>query len=184
MYYLAYNSGCEACTSISSMIASIVGDSLELTSLADEQTLALLNRAYPSGWTFAPYLIKTAGAKVEAWTGLPGALRLSLVIGPRKTFKLLKALRSLSFERVEPSDPPRRRFLKLSVYGAAAVGAFAVLGLPRLAYAQGCIFENGCVAIGSGCYSCGIDLGFGEGTEYDCPSEACTTYVFSCCSCC
>ncbi len=184
MYKLAYDAGCAFCSSLSDSVATVAGSQIEPVNLSDSTTEAWLNQVRPLGWKFAPYLLKVTDREVKAWTGMSAAVRLGVIIGPRRAMKLLRMIGQLTLESSKPASLQRRRFLKLSAYTAAASGAFALIGLPRLAYAQSCSYESNCVATGSSCYSCGASIGFGKGTQYSCPSEGCTTYVFSCCSCC
>lgn len=141
--YLVYDPGCSVCNNIAATIQEAVGDKLQAVSIRDPWTMSLLDRAFPRGWKFAPYLMTIDQDGVRAWTGVGLAMRLGLLLGPRKAFRVLSML-----PRYQPVSEleggvrgiSRRNALKLS--GAVAAALVAV-GL-RAPIAQGACCQCEC----------------------------------------
>lgn len=124
--YLVYDAGCSACSDLAQSIQDTAGNKLRTINIRDGQARVLLDRAYPSGWRFAPYLVTVRGGETRAWSGSGMALRLGLVLGPRKAWRI-RSLARQSSATPAPGVNPRRNFLKLS--GAAAAVAASYLAL-------------------------------------------------------
>lgn len=150
--YLIYDGGCSTCSSLAQSIQDAAGSKLQTINIREDKAKALLDRAHPNGWRFAPYLVAVRGGEIRAWTGAGLAVRLGLLLGPRKAWKI----RSLARQRgamPAPGVNPRRNFLKLS--GAVAAMAASYLALrpasKASAYACGSCTQYQCSSAGFQC---------------------------------
>jgi predicted DCC family thiol-disulfide oxidoreductase YuxK len=86
--YLLFDAGCSTCSELAVTVKEAAGANLETVSLRSERARAWLDRVFPKGWTYAPYLVTVQGAKVNAWTGPQLGLRLARLLGPRKAWRV------------------------------------------------------------------------------------------------
>lgn len=129
--YLIYDSGCSVCTQLAQAVGDAAGGKIRAISIRDDRARELLDRAYPNGWAFAPYLVAVDGDRVRAWTGAASALRLARMVGPLNAWSIWRVARRNGVYLPptgigrQSSGVSRRGFLKLS---AGITGAVAVVG--------------------------------------------------------
>lgn len=130
--YLVFDSGCSVCNQLVHAIQNAAGDKLEAISIYDGKAKSLLDNAYPQGWEHAPYLITDDENCVQAWTGVHAALRLGLLIGPRKAWNTWKQARRVGVflppgsEVFSQHKASRRSFLKVGAGLAAALSGISL----------------------------------------------------------
>ena len=193
--FLIFDSQCSRCRDLAATVQDAAGDKLRTLSITDATAQSLLDRAYPTGWTHAPYLIEVEADQVRAWTGLRAALRLGWLLGPRKGMQVWRiAYRSgvrmpLAMSQ-HPEDVSRRTVLKV---GATVAAALAVFGLrpptasacvPCESCAKRCYFTGSCVYRGTCTNSTGGYLSPYACSIYDCyddmTGEYCNSYAGNC----
>lgn len=86
--YLIFDTHCSVCKSLARAIEEVAGSELEAISIHDDKARVLLDQVYPAGWEHAPYLVMVDQGKVRAWAGINAALRLTLLMGPRQTWRI------------------------------------------------------------------------------------------------
>lgn len=123
--YLLFNSECSTCARLAECVEEAADGRLRALSLLDEHAHWLLDRAYPAGWGFAPYLVAVDGDRVRAWTGRSGAVRIARLLGPRRARRLWAAVKRATTTPPISSDGAssslsRRTLLERS--GLAAAG--------------------------------------------------------------
>lgn len=144
--YLVFDSGCSTCNHLAETIQRAAGGKLTAISIHSVQARALLDRAYPDGWVHAPYLVAEAPDKVGACTGIALALRLGLLLGPRKARQVWALARRYGIAAPSARQsatgylPSRRQFLK----GASAVALALGLAAPDLQRASVASADVGC----------------------------------------
>lgn len=150
--YLVYDSGCSVCAGLADAAREAAGGRLEAISIRGDLATDLLDRAYPDGWAFAPYLVAVDGDRVRAWTGVASALRLARLVGPLAARRIWSAARRSGVylppgaKHSTEGGPTRRGFLKLA---ASTMGALAVVGgSPSRSHA--------CVPCTTGTGGCGL----------------------------
>jgi predicted DCC family thiol-disulfide oxidoreductase YuxK len=126
VHYLLYDSECPACARLADSLREAAGGRLGALSLHGEPARALLDRAYPAGWAFAPYLATVHGERVRAWTGPRAAIRLGFLLGPRRARRLwaLASRTGAGVPGAAAQDPgwlSRRAVLERSGLGAVAL---------------------------------------------------------------
>ena len=126
--YLVFNAKCSACSKLARSIEDAVGDKLEAINIDDSKAMTLLNQAYPEGWEHAPYLVTVEHGKVRAWTGINAVCRLTILMGPRQTWRIWSLARQHGvlwpFDSSKPSafTEERRQFLKTGIGVVLATG--------------------------------------------------------------
>ena len=150
--FVVYDSLCTVCTRMADAIMDAADGKVEPLSIYDDGARSLLDRAYPSGWSFAPYLLVVDRGRVRAWTGLAFAVHLTRLIGPSSAWRVWRVAKRRGMYLPpgghEPSERgmSRRGFLKLS---AGATGALAAVGIA----ARG---ASACEPCSTGTYGCGV----------------------------
>lgn len=161
--YLVYDAQCTACNRLAERIQEAVSGRMKGIDIRVDEARNLLDRAYPAGWKHNPYLVSVDHGEVRAWTGTGAALRLGLLMGPRKALRVWSLARRSGIALPPGSSAAiaygasRRRFLKAS---AALATAGVLVGwhpAPKAfagdcdcnCYAD-CYFTQDC----SGCFGC------------------------------
>jgi hypothetical protein len=121
-WLLAFDAGCGTCSNVIARISTVVEDRLAVVNLGDERIRTLRRQALGEHPPFAPTLLKVDGGHVRVWTGFAMSVRLSRLLGPARSFKVIRALNQADVI-VHGS---RRRFLK--TVPAVALGAFLLSG--------------------------------------------------------
>jgi hypothetical protein len=80
--YLLFDDSCPKCRTLASQVTTAAKGRIEPLDLCSDTAMALLDRAYPGGWRWAPYLVETSGAGVRAWAGRAAKVRIAGVLGP------------------------------------------------------------------------------------------------------
>lgn len=176
--YLVYDAKCTTCNRLAQRIEEAVAGRLEAIDIQSEKAKGLLHQAYPGGWEHNPYLVAVEHGHVRARTGFGAALRLGLLMGPRKALRVW----SLAHRSGIPLPPgsraataynqSRRQFLKVSGALAATAAGAGWLSWRSLspALAQSC---GPCTA---GCYDIGSRCGIFCYPTPEC-EDLCTSYV-------
>lgn len=86
--YLVFDSRCQVCTWMVEEVRRAVDGRLEAISLYDPHVRDLLDQVYPHGWKYAPFLMTVEDGRVRAWAGAGAALRLGLLMGPRRAWRV------------------------------------------------------------------------------------------------
>jgi hypothetical protein len=196
--YLVFDAGCSVCSRLAQTVQEAVGDQLEAINIREDKARTLLATAFPDGWAHAPYLVTVHHGTVQAQTGLSGAVRLALLMGPRKAWHVWRLARQsgavLPTAPVGPLNPARRQLLKLGA-AVAAVSAMAGWGtVPAFACSCSstyCVYNqiDGCGCNASICshVNCTCNKDYFQVWDCystDCPSLFCySEYRWSCNSC-
>lgn len=150
--YLIFDAHCSVCKRLAETVEEVVDGKLEAISIHSDEARILLDQAYPEGWKHAPYLLTVESDRVHAWTGMSAALRLTQLMGLRRTWRIwtlawrhgvLWPFRSSS-HTVVPSQSlkTRRQFLKagLGVSLATVVAKLFNYSIfePEAVYAGAC----------------------------------------------
>ncbi|QYJ16281.1 hypothetical protein Rxycam_02114 [Rubrobacter xylanophilus DSM 9941] len=113
---LGYDGGCAACSALAQRIEEAVGDKLEVRSLHEPQVEHWREQALGKDAPWAPTLIEVENHHVNAWIGLRMGVALSLRLGIRGTWRIMKALgANTEPEGISTQARPsfsRARFLK------------------------------------------------------------------------
>ena len=123
-----------------------------------------MNQAYPSGWDFAPYLIVDDSEKIKAWTGVRAALRLGILIGPRKALRFWNLARQYGITLPTSTKTPARydktrRWVLKGLMGVGLGGFLSrALGL-QVMDVQTVFARHTCSSCYSGCYDAGSSSG-------------------------
>jgi hypothetical protein len=129
---LGFDAGCTTCSGLAKRIEERVGDRLEIRSLNDPTMDHWRKEALGEEAPWAPTLVELNGGPVKAWTGLRMGARLSRVLGPVATWRIMQVLGEANAD-LELADSASARALSgvsrgqfLKGVGGAAV-AFSVL---------------------------------------------------------
>jgi hypothetical protein len=130
---LGFDAGCMTCSGLAERIEDRVGDRIEVRSLNDPAMDHWRREALGGDAPWAPTLVEVDHGKVRAWTGARMAARLSRVLGPVATWRMMQVLgeANADFELADStavnaiSGLTRGQFLK-GVGGAAV--AVSILG--------------------------------------------------------
>ena len=87
---LGFDAGCMTCSGLARSIEEAVGDKLELRSLSDPLMERWRRQALGEHAPWVPTLIEVVGANAKAWTGARMGTRLSWVLGPVATWRVLR----------------------------------------------------------------------------------------------
>ena len=130
---LGFDAGCMTCSGLAKRIEDRVGDRVEVRSLNDPVMDHWRREAFGEDAPWAPTLVEVEHGKVRAWTGIRMGARLSRVLGPVATWRMMQVLGEANDE-LELADSSavnalsgltRGQFLK-GVGGAAV--AVSILG--------------------------------------------------------
>lgn len=128
--YLIFDDSCSICRNLARTIEEAAAGKLEAISIFEPQAREWLSRAYPGGWSYQPHLLIVKGDQVKGLTGTVMALRLGLMLGPRRAWYIWNLARqygvTFPFGGVT-SSPERRNFLK-----RGALFLASLLFVPRL----------------------------------------------------
>jgi hypothetical protein len=130
---LGFDAGCMTCGGLAKRIEDRVGDRIEVRSLNDPAMDHWRREAFGEDAPWAPTLVEVEHGKVRAWTGVRMGARLSRVLGPVATWRMMQVLgeANADLELTEStavnaiSGLTRGQFLK-GVGGAAV--AMSILG--------------------------------------------------------
>jgi predicted DCC family thiol-disulfide oxidoreductase YuxK len=112
---LGFDGGCAACSDLARRISERVGDKLEVRSLHHPQVEHWRGQALGENAPWAPTLFEVGGAKgVRVWTGPRMAVKLTRVLGPISTWRLMQALGEVGVPKAVGAGTPS--------YGAGTVG--------------------------------------------------------------
>lgn len=127
--YLLYDSGCGACTRIAETVEREGKGLVTARSLRDPEIQALLQGA--ANWRWEPMLLEASDRSIRVWRGLGIGLRLSIMVGPRRAFRIARiAMRERT--RLTGVSSERRRFLSLT----AKTAAFLATGFASMLFRQ------------------------------------------------
>lgn len=196
--FLIYDSGCHSCNQLAEVVQDAASGRIVSLSIRDPRARAMLDSAYPRGWSPAPYLVFVEGERIRAWTGLNSATRLMKIVGLRNSWRIWKTARqhgvylppgpSLS----QAHTVSRRHFLRIAGGFTAALVSIGLI--PSTAAACDiCCEGSGCC--GESCYyveSCYIWYYCGLSNPYTCDLYACydnqtgqfCEYKYNFCCCC
>lgn len=134
MMVLGYDGNCSACGGLASAIRREVGDQLELLPLQDPRMLSWRQEIFGSDPPWAPTLIEVQedGQAASGHVGLPLAINLVRVVGPRKAHAVV---RTIGEDRLRGGQGllGRRRFVQF--VAGLSVGAGTIMGFPAIASA-------------------------------------------------
>jgi hypothetical protein len=130
---LGFDAGCMTCSELARRIEERVGNKIEVLSLNDPAMDHWRREAFGGDAPWAPTLVEVDHGKVRAWTGVRMGARLSRVLGPVATWRMMQVLGEAnadlhladSVAARATSGLTRGQFLK-GVGGAAV--AISVLG--------------------------------------------------------
>src|SRR5918994_1677836 len=89
---LGFDAGCMTCSRLAERIEDRVGDRIEIRSLNDPAMAHWRREALGENAPWAPTLVEVEPGKVRAWTGARMAARLSRVLGPVATWRMMQVL--------------------------------------------------------------------------------------------
>ena len=89
---LGFDAGCMTCSGLAERIEDRVGDRIEVRSLNDPAMDHWRREALGEDAPWAPTLVEVDHGKVRAWTGARMAARLSRVLGPIATWRMMQVL--------------------------------------------------------------------------------------------
>lgn len=121
-WILAFDAGCGKCNEVIDGITDIAGERLTVAGLGEDRIRALRHQALGDHAPFAPTLLAVDTDRVRAWAGPRMSVRLSLLLGPRRSLAVARALNRMDV--IVHGD--RRRFLKAAP--GVALGVFLFSG--------------------------------------------------------
>jgi hypothetical protein len=130
---LGFDAGCMTCSGLAERIEDRVGNRIEVRSLNDPFMARWREQALGKDAPWVPTLVEVEGDEIRAWTGIRMGARLSRVLGPVATWRMMQVLGEANVD-LELSDSTavnaisgltRGQFLK-GVGGAAV--AISILG--------------------------------------------------------
>jgi len=130
---LGFDAGCMTCSGLAERIEDRVGDRVEVRSLNDPLMARWREQALGKDAPWVPTLVEIEGDEIRAWTGIRMGARLSRVLGPVATWRMMQVLGEANAD-LELADSTavnaisgltRGQFLK-GVGGAAV--AISILG--------------------------------------------------------
>lgn len=89
---LGFDAGCTSCSDLARRIDARVGDRLEIRSLNDPMMQHWRGEALGENAPWAPTLVELDGGPVKAWTGVRMGARLSRLLGPVVTWRIMQVL--------------------------------------------------------------------------------------------
>ena len=89
---LGFDAGCMTCSRLAERIEDRVGDRIEVRSLNDPFMARWREQALGKDAPWVPTLVETEGNAIRAWTGVRMAARLSRVLGPVATWRMMQVL--------------------------------------------------------------------------------------------
>lgn len=89
---LGFDAGCMKCSEMAGRIEEAVGDRLEVKSLRDPQVEHWRKQALGEDAPWAPTLVEVGGGEVRAWTGLRMGARMSRILGPLATWRVMQVI--------------------------------------------------------------------------------------------
>src|ERR1700754_706015 len=89
---LAFDASCRTCSTIAARTAEICGSQFRVLSLTHPEVIELRQAALGPDAPWAPTLLDPHSTPPRAWTGGKLAVRLARLIGPRKSWRVLKAI--------------------------------------------------------------------------------------------
>ena len=89
---LGFDAGCMTCSGLAERIEDRVGDRIEVRSLNDPVMDHWRREAFGENAPWAPTLVEVEHGKVRAWTGARMAVRLSRILGPVATWRMMQVL--------------------------------------------------------------------------------------------
>lgn len=125
---LAFDASCGTCSRIAARVAEISGPMFRVSSLSHPEVAELRRSALGPGAPWAPTLLDLRSSPARGWTGTALAARLAALIGPRRSWRVLKEIGAIHQERRAGADDgasrliSRARFLggiPLAVSGAS-----------------------------------------------------------------
>lgn len=124
---LGFDAGCVACNDLAGRIEQAAGGKLEVLSLHHPQVAHWRGQALGQDAPWAPTLIEVDGTNVRAWTGLRMGARLSRLLGPVATWRVMQVLgdgparSTRASDGAEAAGVSRRQFLKGLAGGLTAL---------------------------------------------------------------
>lgn len=113
--YIVFDANCVLCTRLAREIQEKSKGELNVLSIHDDGTKALLDTAYPDGWNYAPHFLEVEQENVRGWTGLGVNYQLLKALGVRHAWHIWRLARR---EGVNRKNKPsqflfnRRQFMK------------------------------------------------------------------------
>jgi hypothetical protein len=89
---LGFDAGCMTCSELARRIEERVGNKIEVLSLNDPAMDHWRREAFGEDAPWAPTLVEVDHGKVRAWTGVRMGARLSRVLGPVATWRMMQVL--------------------------------------------------------------------------------------------
>jgi hypothetical protein len=121
-WILAFDAACGRCSKIVDKVLVTAGERITMAGLGEDRILSLRRRALGDHPPFAPTLLAVDVDRVRAWTGPRMSVRLAVLLGPKRSVEVVRALNQMDV--IVHGD--RRRFLK--VLPGAALGVFLLSG--------------------------------------------------------
>jgi hypothetical protein len=118
---LGFDAGCMTCSGLAKRIEDRVGDRIEVRSLNDPVMDHWRREAFGEDAPWAPTLVEVERGRVRAWTGVRMGARLSRILGPVATWRMMQVLGEANAD--------------LELTGSSAVSAFS--GLTRGQFLKG-----------------------------------------------
>ena len=89
---LGFDAGCMTCSRLAERIEDRVGDRIEVRSLNDPFMARWREQALGKDAPWVPTLVEVEGDAIRAWTGVRMGARLSRVLGPVATWRMMQVL--------------------------------------------------------------------------------------------
>lgn len=127
---LGFDGECCTCSGLARRIVELADHKLIIVSLASREARHWRKQALGPDAPWLPTLFAINGDLVQAWTGPAMALRLARLLGPSRSWQVVRLLGELRVPQ-NPSatvDPSRRRAVK--ALGGAAIAVGIALGKP------------------------------------------------------
>lgn len=119
-WILGFDGGCEACGRLAQHLVELSKGKLLAAPLRSCLLLRWREQALGPDAPWLPTLFLVDGEQVQAWIGPAMAMRLARLLGPRKTWYVVRMLGDRDPAReAEAPDPSRRRIVK--AFGGAAL---------------------------------------------------------------
>lgn len=126
-WILCFDGGCAACNKLARSVTELSDGRLNARSMRDEQVKWWREQALGPDSPWVPTLILVEGSTVRAWTGGAMALRLALLVGPTRTWRVLKLVESWSREE-NVASVVKRRDIVVSGLKGVTVGFSIIFG--------------------------------------------------------
>ncbi|MGQ9513048.1 hypothetical protein [Thermodesulfitimonas sp.] len=126
--YLLFDAKCPVCNRLARTIEKEARGRVKVRSLYDREMQAVLNQVRP-GWRWEPLLLEIKEERVRVYSGLSMRLRMAIVLGWRRTYRVVQILREAGVG-ITGVSIERRWFLKqaglwalgLTLSGLASLG--------------------------------------------------------------